>query len=106
MSATEVVERLESTAVDKGAPGVDPDYGHGIIDIVAALSDGAAGTGPSASAAAPAPVTTTTSAAQPEAESEPASSSAPLIAGAVAVLVLLGGLLAFLLIRRRSRPAP
>ncbi|RSM65179.1 type VII secretion-associated serine protease mycosin [Actinoplanes sp. ATCC 53533] len=104
MSATEVVERLESTAIDKGAPGVDPDYGHGIIDIVAALSDSttpepSASAAPSGTTAAPAP-TTTTSAASPEAE--PAGSSTPLIIGGVAVLVLLGGLAAFLLTRRRA----
>jgi type VII secretion-associated serine protease mycosin len=40
MSAEEVVERLESTATDKGAPGVDDAYGHGVIDVVAALSGG------------------------------------------------------------------
>jgi subtilisin family serine protease len=106
MSAAEVVDRLESTAIDKGAPGVDPDYGHGIIDIVAALSDGAASTAPSAtptSAAAPVP-TTTTSAASPE--TEPASSNTPLIAGAAAVLAVLAGLAAFLILRRRASPSP
>ena len=106
MSATEVVQRLKSTAVDKGAPGVDPDYGHGIIDIVAALSDGAgsgatASAAPTSTTAAPAPPTTaTTAAAAPE--TEPASSNTPLIAGGVVVLVLVGGLVAFLLARRRS----
>ena len=106
MSAAEVVQRLESTAVDKGAPGVDPDYGHGIIDIVAALSDGAgsgatASAAPTSTTAAPAPPTTaTTAAAAPEIE--PASSNTPLIAGGVVVLVLVGGLVAFLLARRRS----
>ncbi|GAA3902968.1 type VII secretion-associated serine protease mycosin [Actinoplanes auranticolor] len=104
MSAAEVVERLESTAVDKGAPGVDPDYGHGIIDIVAALSDPASS--PAASAA-PAPTATTAAPAPapaPQAETEPASSNTPLIVGGVAVLVALGGLVAFLLARRRSHP--
>lgn len=104
MTAAEVVDRLETTAVDKGAPGVDPDYGHGIIDIVAALSDGG-GSGATASAA---PATTTAAAAPPATtaaaapETEPASSSTPLIAGGVVVVVLLGGLVAFLLVRRRS----
>lgn len=107
MSAAEVVERLESTAVDKGAPGVDPDYGHGIVDIVAALRDPAAA--PSASVAAPAPTTTTTAPAPssaPQADAEPASSNTPLVAGGVAVLVLLGGLVAFFLTRRRANPSP
>jgi type VII secretion-associated serine protease mycosin len=105
MSATEVVERLESTATDAGAPGVDSDYGHGIIDIVAALSTGAGATASSAGTTFTAPATSTpTSAAAPEAES--ASSNTPLIAGGVAVVVLLGGLVAFLLTRHRSRPTP
>jgi type VII secretion-associated serine protease mycosin len=99
LSAAEVVERLESTAVDKGAPGVDPDYGHGIIDIVAALKEDSpapsAPTAATASAAAPAP--------QAEQSPEPAGSNTPLIAGGVVVLVLLGGLVTFLLARRRAR---
>ncbi|MFB9358884.1 type VII secretion-associated serine protease mycosin [Actinoplanes nipponensis] len=105
MSATEVVERLESTAIDKGVPGVDPDYGHGVIDIVAALRD--PGAVPSASAAAPAPTMTTGATAPapaPQADAKPAGSNTPLIASGVAVLVLLGGLAAFLLTRRRKTP--
>jgi hypothetical protein len=99
MSATEVVERLQSTAIDKGPPGVDPDYGHGVIDIVAALS-GAPGSPASAAPSATAPATTTTAAAPPE--TKPTGTNTPLIAGSIAA-VLLGGLLAFFLARRRSR---
>jgi type VII secretion-associated serine protease mycosin len=99
MSAAEVVERLESTAVDKGAPGVDPDYGHGIIDIVAALKED--------TPAAPAPATTTAAASAPvpeaKPEAEPAGNNTPLVAGGVVVFVLVGGLVAFLLTRRRAR---
>ncbi|MGA5301571.1 type VII secretion-associated serine protease mycosin [Nucisporomicrobium flavum] len=101
MTAEEVVERLESTATDKGAPGVDPEYGHGIVNIVAALSDGAASASSSPSAAPPTPaLTSTAEAARPE--PEPKSSSTPLITGGiVAVVVLtLGGVL--WLRRRRS----
>ena len=106
MSADEVVERLKSTAVDKGAPGVDPDYGHGIIDIVAALQGGTAPPSAAPTSAAPAP-TTTTSAPAPQAETEPTSSNTPLVAGGIAaVVLLLGGLVAVLLTRRRSRPTP
>ena len=106
LSADEVVERLKSTAVDKGAPGVDPDYGHGIIDIVAALQGGTAPPSAAPTSAAPAP-TTTTSAPAPQAETEPTSSNTPLVAGGIAaVVLLLGGLVAVLLTRRRSRPTP
>ncbi|BCL15639.1 type VII secretion-associated serine protease mycosin [Micromonospora sagamiensis] len=38
LSATEVVHRLTATAVDKGAPGRDDEYGYGVIDLVAALT--------------------------------------------------------------------
>jgi subtilisin family serine protease len=38
LSAAEVIHRLTSTAVDKGAPGRDPQYGYGVINIVAALT--------------------------------------------------------------------
>jgi type VII secretion-associated serine protease mycosin len=102
MSATEVVERLESTATDKGAPGVDNDYGHGILNIVAALNEPTTAPSATTTSAAPAP-TATTSAASPQAE--PAGNKTPLIAGGVAVLVLLGGLVAFLLSRRRTGSA-
>ncbi|GAA2402819.1 type VII secretion-associated serine protease [Catellatospora methionotrophica] len=47
LTADQVLERMTRTAVDKGAPGRDRDYGFGVIDPVAAL------TAPAASAAAP-----------------------------------------------------
>ncbi|MEV4704120.1 type VII secretion-associated serine protease mycosin [Actinoplanes sp. NPDC049316] len=104
MTAEEVVQRLEQTATDKGAPGVDPEYGHGIVNIVAALSDkqAPASDGPSAvpttQPGTPAP--TTTAQARPKAD-EKSSSSALIIGGIVAVVLLgLGGV--FWLRRRRS----
>jgi subtilisin family serine protease len=36
-SAAQVAERLEDTAQDRGPPGVDPYYGHGLLDAYAAL---------------------------------------------------------------------
>jgi type VII secretion-associated serine protease mycosin len=38
LSAEEVVHRLTYTAVDKGPPGRDDEYGHGVLDLVAALT--------------------------------------------------------------------
>ncbi|MDG4833323.1 type VII secretion-associated serine protease mycosin [Solwaraspora sp. WMMD1047] len=38
LSAQEVVHRLTYTAVDKGAPGRDDEYGHGVLNLVAALT--------------------------------------------------------------------
>jgi type VII secretion-associated serine protease mycosin len=109
LTAPEVVDVLESTADDKGAPGVDSEYGHGVLNIVAALK--AAGTKGGASAPA-SPTTTTAPAPLPSATpaaadpgTEPASNSGPLIIGVVlGLLALMGGLATFLAIRRRSQP--
>nr|WP_228543254.1 S8 family serine peptidase [Micromonospora sp. S-DT3-3-22] len=38
LPAAEVVHRLTATAVDKGPPGRDDQYGYGVIDLVAALT--------------------------------------------------------------------
>ncbi len=38
LSATEVVHRLTATAIDKGAPGRDEEYGYGIVNPVGALT--------------------------------------------------------------------
>ncbi|GAA2548874.1 type VII secretion-associated serine protease mycosin [Winogradskya consettensis] len=106
MSAKEVVERLESTAVDKGAPGVDDKYGHGVLDIVAALeAGGPGGSAPSASATTSASdpsAGASGSAALPEAENSSGSGSGLLIGGVVLVILLGAGALFFVL-RARSR---
>jgi len=107
LSATEVAELLESTADDKGAPGLDDDYGHGVLDLVAALSAGGAqpSASPSATATAPAatPGSSPSNAAAPDTES--AGSNGPLVfGGALAVVAVLVGLVGFLLRRRRTNP--
>ncbi|UQU65612.1 type VII secretion-associated serine protease mycosin [Couchioplanes caeruleus] len=101
MTAEEVVERLEQTATDKGAPGVDPEYGHGIVNIVAALSDDTTHASASPSATPPTSTPTTPAEAAP-ANPEAKSNATPLIAvGAIALAALaLGGVLR--LRRRRS----
>jgi len=104
MSATEVVELLESTADDKGTPGVDNDYGHGVVDLVAALSAGGAqpSTSPSATTTAPAPSTEspTSNAADPDTES--AGGNGPLVfGGALAAVVAVAIVIGFLALRRR-----
>src|SRR2546423_1429411 len=38
MSATEVTHRLTATAIDKGPPGRDDEYGYGIVNLVGALT--------------------------------------------------------------------
>jgi type VII secretion-associated serine protease mycosin len=98
MTADEVVERLESTATDKGPPGVDDEYGHGIVNIVAALA-APTPTKPSASPPPP-PATTPHPTASPD--TKPATATTARIITGVALLLLLGGLLSYLLLRRRS----
>jgi len=38
LSAPEVIHRLTATAIDKGKPGRDDEYGYGIVDPVGALT--------------------------------------------------------------------
>jgi len=38
LKAADVVKRLTATAIDKGSPGRDPEYGYGVINLVAALT--------------------------------------------------------------------
>ncbi len=38
LPAEEVAHRLTATAIDKGPPGRDDEYGYGVIDLVAALT--------------------------------------------------------------------
>ncbi|MFI5493817.1 S8 family serine peptidase [Actinoplanes sp. NPDC051859] len=38
LTAAQVVERITSTATDKGPKGRDPEYGYGVIDVMAALT--------------------------------------------------------------------
>lgn len=106
LSAEEVVHRLTATAVDKGAPGRDEEYGYGVLDLVAALTADvpplAASPDATTDAASPAGETPTATAAIQGSEGE----SGGLGAGALlAVLggVLLAGLVALLVLRRQRR---
>lgn len=38
LKGPEVVRRLTATAIDKGAPGRDPEYGYGVLNLVGALT--------------------------------------------------------------------
>jgi subtilisin family serine protease len=38
LSADEVIHRLLTTATDAGPPGYDEEFGHGVVDVVAALT--------------------------------------------------------------------
>jgi type VII secretion-associated serine protease mycosin len=105
LSAPEVIHRLTATADDIGEPGRDDECGFGVLNIVKALTADVpplAGStdSPSLSGAASAPRDDGDEAGP---GGEPAGNSIPLIAtGIGAVLVLVGALIAFLLVRRRK----
>ncbi|NIL40533.1 type VII secretion-associated serine protease mycosin [Salinispora arenicola] len=108
LSAEEVAHRLTATAVDKGPPGHDEQYGHGVVDLVAALT---ADVPPLATPRSP-----TTDAppvrswVQPEAGGDPEADSASTTArglAALGVLVAAGGAwIAIVKYRRRRDDEP
>jgi type VII secretion-associated serine protease mycosin len=101
LSAQEVIHRLTATATDVGKPGRDDECGYGELNIVKALTADVpplAAT-PSAGASSAAPTPTAPVAAP---DTDPAGNSTPLIAGVVAAVLLVGGLVAFLVVRRRK----
>ncbi|GIJ51825.1 hypothetical protein Val02_87110 [Virgisporangium aliadipatigenens] len=73
LKASEVVRRLTATAVDKGAPGRDDEYGYGVVNLVGALT-----------ADVPASAVPTPDAAQPPAGNSDGSGPDPV------AVVLLG----------------
>lgn len=118
LSAKEVVHRLTSTAVDKGAPGRDEEYGYGVLDIVAALTADVpplAGDATPSTSTNPNPNPTTADNNDTNTDPEPDNTSTILttiaLAGCTAlfVLALLTTLLTLTLIRRKKttpRPPP
>jgi len=110
LNAASVVQRLVSTATDAGPPGHDPQYGHGIVNPVAALT---AEVTPVAENLLGSVTDLMTAPAPPVAQGPPESSAGERVSlGMVfAVLggaVVLGGaavLVVVLLVRRRRRPA-
>jgi type VII secretion-associated serine protease mycosin len=108
LTAGEVVNRLTATAIDKGPPGRDDEYGYGLINLIGALTakvPPAGSTTPSPSAASP---TSTAPTAQhnptPTAITPPSRSNSPLVVSLVAVLIVLLAVSAAWTLVRRRRP--
>ncbi|WP_433533380.1 type VII secretion-associated serine protease mycosin [Micromonospora sp. CA-263727] len=107
LPADEVVHRLTATAVDKGPPGRDDQYGYGVIDLVAALT---ADVPPRGFESVPATAQggggpTTAAADRPRGDGERAAT----VRGLVTLGVLLaagGGWALFVRRRRRSDDPP
>jgi type VII secretion-associated serine protease mycosin len=102
LTAAEVVERLTSTAIDRGAKGRDDYYGAGQLDLLAALT--AAQPGPSGSAA---PTTTDAPAAVGVAAptDDGTDGIPPLVIVGAGLVLLLGAALTVVLLVARSRRA-
>ncbi|MEU7995701.1 type VII secretion-associated serine protease mycosin [Micromonospora sp. NPDC049060] len=101
LPASEVAHRLTATAIDKGPPGRDDEYGHGVIDLVAALTADVPPLGfGSATASVPAHTpSTTTAVAEPAGDGNGAATARGLVT--LGVIVAAGG--AWTLIARRHR---
>jgi len=108
MPGYEVSHRIRSTAIDKGPPGVDKEYGHGLLNLNAALTGNVVPTtsptpwikqsaSPSATAGTP------TASASGKPSADPPSRTVGVLAaaglGTVAVVLVLGVL--WLVLRRR-----
>lgn len=112
LSAEEVIHRLTATAVDKGAPGRDEEYGFGVLDLVAALTADVpplAAT-PGATTGSPSPTAGETPTA---AGGSAAPGTEPAGPGYGSLLIVFGGVvlaglvvLLFLLRRQRRRVHP
>lgn len=107
LSAVEVVHRLTATAVDKGAPGHDDEYGDGVLDLLAALTADvpplAASATPSATASASPSPTATADEALPGDSASGMSTSTLLLA--FAVFLILAIIIALLVVRSHRRGA-
>lgn len=106
LPASEVAHRLTATAIDKGPPGRDDEYGHGVIDLVAALTADVPPLGfGSATASVPAHTpSTTTAVAEPAGDGNGAATARGLVT--LGVIVAAGGAWTFLARRRRRGDDP
>jgi type VII secretion-associated serine protease mycosin len=109
-NAAEVIQRLTATATDKGAPGRDPEYGYGVLNLVAALT---ATNIPAASTPAGPPISAAATPAAPVIAAPTANASAGptlrlttgfyVAAAILAFLVIAGGALTLWLLAFRRR---
>ncbi|MEV4541546.1 type VII secretion-associated serine protease mycosin [Micromonospora echinaurantiaca] len=101
LPASEVAHRLTATAVDKGPPGRDDEYGYGVIDLVAALTADVPplGFGSATASASATGAPSTTAAAHPADDGDRGAT----VRGWVTLGVLVAGGTAWALIARHRR---
>ncbi|HEX6501250.1 MAG TPA: peptidase s8 and s53 subtilisin kexin sedolisin, partial [Micromonosporaceae bacterium] len=99
LSATEVIHRMTATAIDKGPPGRDDEYGYGIVNPVAALTANVPPLSPSAAPTSPSSGVDASSQALPPAR----RGVNPWLVVAAVVLLLIGAVATWLLIQDRAR---
>ncbi|WP_258395577.1 S8 family serine peptidase [Micromonospora saelicesensis] len=98
LPAREVAHRLTATAVDKGPPGRDDEYGYGVIDLVAALTADVPPLGFESVSAPAGAGPTTTAGAQPDDASDSATAR-----GLATLGVLVAAGVGWAVIARRRR---
>lgn len=91
MSAKQVYDLLANTAIDKGAPGRDPEFGYGIVNPVVALKKGPAGASSGASASAVPSSSESSGAAEDGGGSGSGNKVLVVVLGGVVLLLLVGG---------------
>ena len=79
LNAQQVIHRITATADDKGAPGRDPEYGFGVLNVVKALTATIPGE-PPATAEPP-----------PAVGREPSRTGGWLLGGGLVLLLVAGG---------------
>lgn len=100
LTAEQVIDRLTSTAVDKGDPGRDDYYGHGTLDLVAALQAPPPSSAPPAQAATTGPPAAVPAAG---AEDDEGGISPLAIVGVGVALLIVAGAGALVAVRRARR---
>ncbi|MET8119203.1 S8 family serine peptidase [Micromonospora sp. NPDC005189] len=99
LPAREVAHRLTATAVDKGPPGRDDEYGYGVIDLVAALTADVPPLGFESVSAPAGAGPTTTAGAQPGDDGSGATARGLATLG----VILAAGIGWAVVVRRRRR---
>jgi type VII secretion-associated serine protease mycosin len=97
LTAAEVIHRLTATAIDKGPPGRDDQYGYGVLNITGALTADVPPLKPSAGPATGSTTNPTATAATPSPRS-----ALLWVGGGVAILLIIGLVIVVVTRSRRS----